>query len=235
MNSTAQITYERKKERLLIAFQELSQNSSNSSSITLSKPTSNLFRPRTTQRTKLPLREFNQVVNVDTERQLVEVEGMTTYENLVEETLKYGFMPAVVPELKTITIGGAATGIGIEATSFNYGFVHETIEEMEILTGDGKIVTARRDNEYQDLFRGFPNSYGTLGYALKIVAKIIPVKKFARVKHLHLNSADDFFKTISELCVIARRSQDRRSNLPANGILAELQGDCFATLWLRSQ
>jgi FAD/FMN-containing dehydrogenase len=190
--------YKQKKENLLKAFQESSQTNS---AIILSKPTSNLFRPRAkNQQTKLPLREFNQVINVDTEKQLVEVVGMTTYENLVEETLKYGFMPAVVPELKTITIGGAATGIGIEATSFKYGFVHETIEEMEILTGDGQVVTVRRDNEYQDLFRGFPNSYGTLGYALKIKAKIIPVKKFVRVQHLHFGDQKSFFEKMNELC-----------------------------------
>ena len=133
MTTTSSKTYNQKKQHLLKAFQQLSQTNS---TISLSKPTSNLFRPRAkTQQTKLPLREFNQIINIDTEKQLVEVEGMTTYENLVEETLKHGFIPAVVPELKTITIGGAATGIGIEATSFKYGFVHETIEEIEILTG----------------------------------------------------------------------------------------------------
>jgi FAD/FMN-containing dehydrogenase len=125
---------------------------------------------------------------------------MTTYEDLVEETLKYNFMPAVVPELKTITIGGAATGIGIEATSFKYGFVHETIEEMEILTGSGEIVTATKANEYQDLFRGFPNSYGTLGYAIKITAKIIPVKKFVHVTYLHFTDQKDFFETLQKIC-----------------------------------
>jgi FAD/FMN-containing dehydrogenase len=200
MNTGKSKIYEQKKESLLKAFQEVSKNNS-SASIALSKKTSNLFRPRSAApRAKLPVRDFNQVINVDTEKQLVEVEGMTTYEDLVEETLKHNFMPAVVPELKTITIGGAATGIGIEATSFKYGFVHETIEEMEILTGTGQVVTVRRDNEYQDLFRGFPNSYGTLGYAIKITAKIIPVKKFVHVTYLHFTDQKSFFEKMEELC-----------------------------------
>ena len=33
--------------------------------------------------------------------------GMTTYEHLVDATLPYGLMPLVVPQLKTITLGGA--------------------------------------------------------------------------------------------------------------------------------
>ena len=69
-----------------------------------------------------------------------DVEGMTTYEDFVDETLKHGLMPAVVPQLKTITIGGAVAGMGIEATSFHYGLVHETVLEMEILLASGETV-----------------------------------------------------------------------------------------------
>jgi len=43
--------------------------------------------------------------------------------------LAHGYAPPVVPELKTITIGGAATGIGIESSSFRRGFVHEAVLE----------------------------------------------------------------------------------------------------------
>ncbi len=69
-----------------------------------------------------------------------DVEGMTTYEAFVDETLRHGLLPTVVPQLKTITVGGAVSGVGIESSSFRYGLVHETVEEMEILTGNGRIV-----------------------------------------------------------------------------------------------
>ena len=81
-------------------------------------------------------------------------------------------MPAVVPQLKTITLGGAVAGVGIEATSFRHGLVHETVLEIEVLLpATARVVTARRDNEHADLFFGFPNSYGTLGYALRVAAR----------------------------------------------------------------
>ena len=51
-------------------------------------------------------------------------------------------MPLVVPQLKTITLGGAVTGLGIESTSLRSGMPHESVTEMEILTGDGRVVTA---------------------------------------------------------------------------------------------
>ena len=43
---------------------------------------------------------------------------MCTYEHLVEVTLAHGRIPLVVPQLRTITLGGAVSGLGIESTSF---------------------------------------------------------------------------------------------------------------------
>src|SRR5512136_606249 len=73
----------------------------------LAKRTSNLFRDRgTVAKRRLDLGEFDHVLGVDAEAGTVEVEGLTTYEALVQATLPLGVMPAVVPQLKTITVGG---------------------------------------------------------------------------------------------------------------------------------
>ena len=68
---------------------------------------------------------------------------MTTYEHLVDATLPPRPDAAGGPELKTITLGGAITGLGIESSSFRNGMPHESVLEMDILTGDGRVVTAR--------------------------------------------------------------------------------------------
>ena len=39
---------------------------------------------------------------------------------------------------------------------------------MDVLTGAGDIVTATPTGEHADLYFGFPNSYGTLGYATRL-------------------------------------------------------------------
>ena len=49
---------------------------------------------------------------------------------------------------------------------------------MEILTGYGEVVVARADNEHADLFRAFPNSYGSLGYALRLEIELERVHRF---------------------------------------------------------
>jgi len=169
--------------------------------VRLGKRTSNLFRDRAeAPRRSLDVREFGHVLEVNPVAGWVDVEGMTAYDALADATLARGLMPCVVPQLKSITIGGAVAGVGIEASSFKYGLVHETVHELEILTGDGSIVVARPDNEHRDLFYGFPNSYGTLGYALRVKAKAVPVKPFVRLEHVRHSDPEAFFGTLAAMC-----------------------------------
>jgi FAD/FMN-containing dehydrogenase len=158
--------------------------------VRLGKKTSNLFRQRAaagsgpTQR--LDVSEFSGVLSVDTEAQTADVLGMTTYEDLVAATLPHGLMPTVVPQLKTITLGGAVTGMGIESSSFRNGGPHEGVLEVDVLTGDGRVVTASR-SEHADLFHGFPNSYGTLGYSLRLKIELEPVKPYVHLRHVRVD------------------------------------------------
>lgn len=189
--------YARKREALVNTLRTLST----SGALALEKATSNLFRYRVQeQRHRLDLRHFNQVVHIDEKEQYAEVEGMTTYDDLVRETLPFQLMPAVVPQLKSITIGGATAGVGIESSSFKYGFVHETILEIEALLSDGRIVVATKDNEHRELFFGFANSYGTLGYALKVKIALVPVRKFVKVRHERYSDPESYFHALGRVC-----------------------------------
>jgi FAD/FMN-containing dehydrogenase len=121
---------------------------------------------------------------------------MVTYEDLTAACLANGVMPAVVPQLKTITLGGAVAGVGIESSSHRYGLVHDTVLEIDVLLGDGRVVTAARHNQHADLFFGFPNSYGTLGYALRVKAKAVPVKPYVHLRHLPFTEGNAFFAAL---------------------------------------
>jgi FAD/FMN-containing dehydrogenase len=156
--------------------------------VRLGKPSSNLFRFGAPPPT-LDASGLSGVIAVDPVARTADVAGMTTYEDLVDATLPHGLMPMVVPQLKTITLGGAVAGLGIESTSFRHGLPHESVREMEILTGAGEVVTARPDGEHADLYRGFPNSYGTLGYALRLVIDLLPVQPYVRLHHRRFTDA----------------------------------------------
>jgi len=177
------------------------QLAAGSGAVGLRKATSNLFREREKVKAqRLDVRGFDNVLGVDPAAAWIDAEGMTTYDDLVLAALACGRMPAVVPQLKTITLGGAVAGVGIEATSFRYGLVHHGVREMEILAGDGNVYLCTPDNAHSDLFFGFPNSYGTLGYALRVRARTLPVGRFVHVEHERHADPAEYFAALAARC-----------------------------------
>ena len=174
--------------------------------VRLRKRTSNLFRPRDRAASPLDADGFSDVLRIDVDARTADVGGTTTYERLVDATLSHGLMPLVVPQLKTITLGGAVSGVGIESSSFRNGCPHESVLEMDILTGGGDVVTASPANEHSDLFFGFPNSYGSLGYALRLRIELEPVSAYVHLRHLRFRSVASCVEAIEQIC--ASRSWD---------------------------
>jgi FAD/FMN-containing dehydrogenase len=168
--------------------------------VRLAKRTSNLFRNRPdSERPGLDVSGLDQVLSVDPVARTADVQAMTTYERLVDATLTHGLMPLVVPQLKTITIGGAVTGLGIESSSYRNGLPHESVRELEILTGAGEVVVATPDNEHAELFRTFPNSYGTLGYSLRMTIELEPVQPYVKLRHVRFADLDALQAAIAQI------------------------------------
>ena len=167
--------------------------------VRLGKPSSNLFRFAGSTAQRLDTSHLTGVIGVDPVARTAEVQGMTTYEHLVDATLPHGVMPLVVPQLKTITLGGAVTGLGIEASSFRHGLPHESVRELDVLTADGEVITASPEGPHADLYHGFANSYGTLGYALRLVIDLLPVSPYVRLEHRRVASTD-LAAAIREVC-----------------------------------
>jgi FAD/FMN-containing dehydrogenase len=182
-------------ERLLESYRALPSTAS----VRLAKRTSNLFRTRADADARgLDTSGLTGVIAVDAEARTADVAGMCTYEDLVAATLPYGLAPLVVPQLKTITLGGAVTGLGIESASFRNGLPHESVLEMDILTGAGEVLTAS-PGEHSDLFRAFPNSYGTLGYAVRLRIELEPVKPFVALTHLRFHSLTELVAAMDHI------------------------------------
>ena len=182
--------------------------------VRLAKSTSNLFRARSTDTsTGLDVSPFHGLIELEpgspTEAPTARVGGMTTYEELVDLLLPHGFVPLVVPQLRTITIGGAVTGLGIEASSFRNGLPHESVREMRILTGAGEVVTARPDGPNAELFRTFPNSYGSLGYALDLVIELERAEPYVHLRHVRFASVVELVDAVTTLMAEQRWEQQR--------------------------
>ena len=128
-----------------------------------------------------------------------DVQGMCTYEELVDATLPHGLMPLVVPQLRTITLGGAVTGLGIESTSFRNGLPHESVLEMDVLHGrrrDHHRPTGRRARRP---VRRVPQLLGSLGYATRLRIELEPVAPVRGVAPRAVRRPRALAKTVAEI------------------------------------
>ncbi len=194
--------------------------------VRLAKSTSNLFRPRERAVSGLDVSGLDGVISVDPQGQVADVQGMCTYETLVDATLAHGLMPLVVPQLRTITLGGAVTGLGVESSSLRNGLPHDSVLEMDVLTGDGELVTAS-PSENSELFAAFPNSYGSLGYAVRLRIALQPVRPFVALRHVR-------FPNMSELTgAVDRIARDEQwDGQPVDFVdgVAFSPAECYLTL-----
>ncbi|MFZ2509577.1 MAG: FAD-binding oxidoreductase [Gordonia sp. (in: high G+C Gram-positive bacteria)] len=220
--------FRRGVDRLLTSYRKIPDGAP----IRLAKKTSNLFRKRADNPAPgLDVSGLDRVISVDPAARTAQVAGMCTYENLVAATLPYGLAPTVVPQLKTITLGGAVTGLGIESTSFRNGLPHESVRELEILTPTGDLVIARPDNENADLFFGFPNSYGTLGYSVRLEIDLEEVPPFVDLRHVRFTSIEDLQ---SEMIRVAHdREYDGERVDYLDGVVFT-RAECYLTLGRQS-
>ncbi|MGD8351298.1 MAG: FAD-binding protein, partial [Gammaproteobacteria bacterium] len=145
-------------------------------------------------RSGLSVDDFNHVLHLDPERAVIDVEGMTTIETVVQATLKHGLLPKVSPELKHITVGGAIVGIGIESSCFLHGFFHDGVAQAEVLLPTGEVATCSRDNEHARLFAALPNSFGTLGYVLRATLELMPAKDFVRLANSRYDDIEAYLE-----------------------------------------
>lgn len=197
--------------------------------VRLAKPTSNLFRARAKSTAPgLDTSGLTGVISVDPVNKTADVAGMCTYEDLVAATLPYALSPLVVPQLKTITLGGAVTGLGIESASFRNGLPHESVLEMDILTGSGEIITAS-PREHADLYRGFPNSYGTLGYSVRLRIELEPVKPFVALRHIRFRNIDELMAVMETIVESASFQGERVDYLDGVVFSAQESYLCLGT------
>lgn len=160
-----------------------------------------LFRDRL-RSSGLNFNNLRGIIDFDPENQTITVGGKTTFHDITTVTLPYNLAPFVVPEFRTITVGGAISGIGVESSSFRNGFPHENVVSFDILTSDGNVITCTRDNEYSDLFYAIPNSYGTLGYISCVTMKLMQTKKYVSLTMQTYNNSLDMFQEMEKISSI---------------------------------
>src|SRR2546426_1684751 len=144
---------------------------------------------------RIDVSALHHVLEVDVERRRCVAEPGVTFRELVDATLRHGLVPAIVPELEGITVGGAVAGCSVESASFRYGGFHDTCLEYEIVSGTGEVLTCSPEREPL-LFGMIHGSYGTLGILTKLSFGLIPAKTSVQVEYHRYTNGDAFHQAL---------------------------------------
>jgi len=147
---------------------------------------------------KLDISDFDEIIEINEDSCTCIAEPGVTFERLVDATISHGLVPFVVPELKTITIGGAVAGCSIESTSYRFGGFHDSCIEYEVVTARGDVLDCTPDNENRLLFQMVNGTFGTLGIIALLKFKLMPAKPFVKVNYEKYSNLGDYKNAIWE-------------------------------------
>jgi FAD/FMN-containing dehydrogenase len=145
---------------------------------------------------KLDISDLNAILSIDPVRMVCVAEPGVTFVDLVAATMRYGLVPMVVPELKTITIGGAVSGCSLESMSFEVGGFHDTCLEYEVITARGEVMICSPEGDNALVFQMMHSSFGTLGIVSKLTFRLCPSKAFVRMAYEKYSRLDDYMAAI---------------------------------------
>ena len=146
---------------------------------------------------KVDITVLSNVLKVDTQTRTALVEPNVPMDRLVELTMKYGLVPPIVMEFPGITTGGGYAGTAGESSSFKHGFFDCTINSVEMVLGNGEVVTASKSKN-SDLFHGAAGAVGSLGITTLIELQLVEAKKYVKATYHPKDSVAETIQSISE-------------------------------------
>jgi delta24-sterol reductase len=131
--------------------------------------------------------KLNNVILIDEAKKTALVEPGIAMDELVKQLLPLNLMPAVVPEFPGITAGGAFAGTAAESSSFRFGYFDNTVNNVEMILGNGDVVQAS-PTENADLFFGSAGALGTLSITTQLEIQLIACGKYVEVTYIPVSS-----------------------------------------------
>ncbi len=135
------------------------------------------------------MRELVEILEIDVQNQTCTADPGVTFCDLVRATLAKGLAPMLVPELETITLGGAVAGCAVESMAHKHGGFHDSCLEYEVVTAKGELLHCSREPS-SELFEMLHGSYGTLGIITQLKFKLIPAKPFVLMQYWKFTAAE---------------------------------------------
>ncbi|KAK1340048.1 hypothetical protein QTO34_018612 [Cnephaeus nilssonii] len=154
------------------------------------------------------------ILEVDTKKQIVRVEPLVSMGQVTALLTSIGWTLPVLPELDDLTVGGLIMGTGIESSSHKYGLFQHICTAYELVLADGSFVRCT-PSENSDLFYAVPWSCGTLGFLVAAEIRIIPAKKYIKLRF-------EPVRGLEEICDKFKHASQQQENHFVEGLLYSL-------------
>jgi hypothetical protein len=160
----------------------------------------NSTRERDPNTPQLFIAHLNHIISIDVASKTAIVEPNVPLDAILSESLKSGLMPPVVMEFPGITVGGGFSGASGESTSWKEGLFDCTIEEVEMILGNGDVVRAFNGGENAELFNAARCSLGTLGVVTLLKVRLTEAKDSVLLSYEKKSSIKATIDRVVELC-----------------------------------
>lgn len=148
-------------------------------------------------------------------------EGQVTLEKLVAHILPSGWLPGCVPEYPDFTVAGLVNGGGIQSSSHLHGLFFDSVQALEVVLGDGRLVYCTRHPDpdvpmesngedrngddrvagdervgapgsHAELFHSLSGAFGTLGIVTAVKLALVPAARYVRSRYRWFDDAGSF-------------------------------------------
>jgi delta24-sterol reductase len=109
-------------------------------------------------------------------------------------------MPLVVMEFPGITVGGGFSGASGESTGWREGSFDCSIDEVEMILGNGEITRAKQGGTNSDLFNGARCTLGTLGVITLLKVRLTQAKDAVNLVYHHTASVEKSISRLADMC-----------------------------------
>ena len=139
----------------------------------------------------LDMPSLDRIGSVDSKALTVDVEAGVRWGDLARHLSPLGLAPPVLTNNLDVTVGGTISIAGIGVASFRYGTQGDQVEEMDVVTGAGALVTCGPDRN-PDLFWSAIAGLGQVGVITRVRLKLRRVRPMTRTYYLLYDDAHRF-------------------------------------------
>lgn len=143
---------------------------------------------------------LNRLHHVDLGARTFTADAGIEWGEVIKVLASLGLVPAVVTDWLHLTLGGTIIAGGMGSQSFKHGIQADLLEQMTVVTGEGKIITCSAI-ENADLFDATRGGLGQYGIIVRATMRVATAPRRVTLDHLVFDDIEAFNAGVERLMV----------------------------------